>query len=165
MEINFTPWRLDYIKSDKKEEGCIFCKALEGAPSFDNLVVLRAPNSALILNRFPYNNGHLLAVPKSHIDSLCNLSSKESKELTKLLSYAEKAIRVIYQPNGINIGMNLGEAAGAGITDHIHYHILPRWRGDTNFVTIMGNLRVIPESLQDTYKKFKEFFEKDAPSF
>lgn len=165
MEITFSPWRLDYIKSDKKEEGCIFCKAMEGAPSFDNLVVLKAPKSALILNRFPYNNGHLLAVPKSHRDSLYALSSEERNELNQLLCYAEKAIRLIYQPNGINIGMNLGEAAGAGIVDHIHYHILPRWRGDTNFVTITGNLRVIPESLEDTYKKFRDFFEKDPPSF
>lgn len=165
MEINFTPWRLDYIKADKKKEGCIFCKALKDVPSFENLVILRAPNSALILNRFPYNNGHLLAVPKSHKDSLYNLSSEENIELTKLLCYAEKALRIIYQPDGINIGMNLGEAAGAGIADHIHYHILPRWYGDTNFVTITGNLRVIPESLEDTYKQFKNFFEKDPPSF
>lgn len=165
MEIKFTPWRLDYIKSNKKEEGCIFCKAFEDEPSFNNLVVFKTQNCALLMNRFPYNNGHLLAIPKTHTDSLFLLPEIEKNELTKLLSQSERALRIIYEPQGINIGMNLGEAAGAGIIDHIHYHILPRWRGDTNFVTIIGDLRLVPESLEDSYKKIREFFQKNPPTF
>lgn len=165
MEITFTPWRLDYIKSNKKEEGCIFCKAFEGQPSFENLVVFKGQFSALLLNRFPYNNGHLLAVPRMHSDSLFLLPEEEKRELSNLLCLSEMAIRKIYEPQGINIGMNLGEAAGAGIVNHIHFHILPRWKGDTNFVTITGNLRVIPEALEDTYNKMKVFFEENRYSF
>ncbi len=165
MEITFTPWRLDYIKSNKREEGCIFCKAFEEQPSFDNLVVFKGQFSAILLNRFPYNNGHLLVVPKTHSDSLFSLPEEEKLELSKLLCFSEAALRKIYEPQGINVGMNLGEAAGAGIVDHIHFHILPRWKGDTNFVTVTGNLRVIPEALRDTYEKVKNFFKENPPSF
>ena len=162
MEINFTPWRLDYIVSDKKEEGCIFCRAFEGAPSFNNLVVRRTANTAVLLNKFPYNNGHLLVVPKSHVDSLTLLSSEEANEMTGALAECERALRSVYNPQGLNLGMNLGQAAGAGIVDHIHYHMLPRWQGDTNFVTVLCNFRAVPEALEDTYRKIKEFFDREG---
>jgi len=158
LETKFSPWRLEYIKSEKKEEGCIFCKAFEGEPSFDNLVVSRNDETAILLNRFPYNNAHLLVVPRSHCDSLTLLPKKELDSLSAGLAACEKAIRALYDPNGINLGMNLGQAAGAGIIEHLHYHILPRWHGDTNFVTVVGELRVIPEDLRDTYNAFLKFF-------
>lgn len=158
MDTNFTPWRLGYIKSDKKEEGCIFCRVFREQPSFNNLVVFRDNNAAILLNRFPYNNGHLLVVPRSHEDSLTKLPSEEIQALSLALVECEKAIRSIFDPNGVNIGMNLGQAAGAGIIEHLHYHILPRWHGDTNFATVVSNLRVIPEDLKDTYDNFHKFF-------
>lgn len=160
MEINFTPWRMEYIKSDKKEEGCIFCKAFVESPSFENLVVKILGRSAILLNRYPYNNGHLLVVPYSHTSALSSLCEEEIRDLHCALVLCEKALKEIYNPHGINIGMNIGEAAGAGIVDHIHYHILPRWRGDTNFVTVIGNLRTIPEALKDTYDSLKRYFEE-----
>lgn len=160
MEINFTPWRLEYIKSENKnEEGCIFCNAFEVEPSFSNLVITKTKNCAVMLNKYPYNNGHLLIVPKSHKDSLTLLSEEEVFEMAKMLVLCEKVLRSIYNPQGINLGMNLGLAAGAGIVEHIHYHILPRWIGDTNFVTVLGNLRAIPEDLKDTYEKVKNIFD------
>lgn len=158
MDTNFTPWRLGYIKSDKKQEGCIFCGVFREQPSFNNLVVFRNVNIAILLNRFPYNNGHLLVVPRSHADSLAKLPSEEIHAISLALVDCEKAIRSILDPNGINIGMNLGQAAGAGITEHLHYHILPRWYGDTNFATVVGELRVIPEDLKDTYYNFQKYF-------
>ena len=112
-----------------------------------------------MLNKYPYNNGHLLIVPKSHKDSLTLLSEEEVFEMAKMLVLCEKVLRSIYNPQGINLGMNLGLAAGAGIVEHIHYHILPRWIGDTNFVTVLGNLRAIPEDLKDTYEKVKNIFD------
>ncbi len=162
METNFAPWRLGYIKSDKKEEGCIFCRAFEEQPSFDNLVVHRNDMVAILLNRFPYNNGHMLVVPRSHKDSLALLDKKELDALSDSLVLCESALRSCYSPNGLNIGMNLGQAAGAGITDHLHYHILPRWHGDTNFVTVVSQLRVIPEDLRDTYQNIRDFFSSGA---
>lgn len=160
MEITFTPWRLEYIKSEKKNgEGCIFCSAFEQEPSIENLVVFKNDKSAVLLNKYPYNNGHLLVVPRKHTDSLAKLDIEETFSLSRTLTFSEEALRKIYNPQGINIGMNLGLAAGAGITEHIHYHILPRWFGDTNFATIISDFRAIPENLSETYEKVKEFFD------
>jgi ATP adenylyltransferase len=158
LDTTFSPWRLGYIKSDKNEEGCIFCKVFEEQPSFDNLVVFKNEHIAVLLNRFPYNNGHLLVIPRSHKDSLTLLSPNEGYSLSNALVECEKSIRALYNPNGLNIGMNLGQAAGAGIIEHIHYHILPRWHGDTNFATVVSQLRVIPEDLKETYKIFFNYF-------
>jgi ATP adenylyltransferase len=158
LETYFTPWRLSYIKSEKNNGGCIFCKIFEEQPSFDNLVVFKNEHVAILLNRFPYNNAHLLVVPRSHRDSLTLLTTEEEHSLSNALVRCEKALRALYDPNGINIGMNLGQAAGAGITEHIHYHILPRWHGDTNFVTIVSKLRVIPEDLKETYNALSKYF-------
>ena len=158
METNFAPWRLGYIKSDKNEEGCVFCRAFEDQPSFDNLVIFRNELVAVMLNRFPYNNGHILVVPHSHKDSLTMLEKEEQHALSDAVALCESAIRSCYSPDGINIGMNLGQAAGAGIVDHLHYHILPRWHGDTNYVTVIGELRVIPEDLESSYNHLRNFF-------
>ena len=158
MEFVFAPWRLHYVQSEKKPDGCIFCRAFEAEPSFENLVVYRDERLAVMLNRYPYTNGHLLVFPKLHADSLTGLSADLRSALCEVLAFCEGALRAAYNADGINVGLNLGRAAGAGITDHLHWHILPRWSGDTNFATLLGEMRVIPEDLKGTYDRMRPLF-------
>jgi ATP adenylyltransferase len=158
VDFVFTPWRLEYVQSDKCPDGCIFCKAFENDPSLDNLVLYRDDLVAVMLNRFPYTNGHMLVFPKLHTDSLTGLDASLRGILGEVLTFCEGALRRTYQAHGINVGLNLGQAAGAGITDHLHWHILPRWSGDTNFATLFGELRVIPEDLSGTYERLRPQF-------
>ena len=136
----------------------MFCEALaEGA-----LVVFRGVTCYVILNLYPYNNGHLMIVPKRHIDSLAVASGDERSELMELARWAEMALGEAYQPHGMNMGINLGRAGGAGIVDHVHLHVVPRWEGDTNFMTVVGEARVLPESLEQTADKLRPIFERLA---
>lgn len=149
----WSPWRMAYIQDDKKEEGCVFCKALTSQNDAANLVVYRGQGVFVILNRYPYTSGHLMVVPNTHAASLQELTPEIRSELMEL---AVKSLRVLndgYHPQGYNFGMNLGEIAGAGIADHVHMHIVPRWSGDTNFMSTTAATRVLPEALEDTYLK------------
>ncbi len=158
MEFVFTPWRLEYVQSDKKPDGCIFCRAFTDPPSSDNLVVYRDDLVAVMLNRFPYTNGHLLVFPRVHTDSLTGMDAPTRAALCEVLTFCEGLLRRTYQAHGINVGLNMGTAAGAGITDHVHWHILPRWSGDTNFATLFGEMRVIPEDLSGTFDRLRPHF-------
>lgn len=158
MDFVFTPWRLDYVQSDKQPEGCIFCRAFTAEPSPDNLVIYRDERVAVMLNRFPYTNGHMLVVPRVHTDTLTGLDAATRAAAGEVLAFCEGLLRRVYNAHGINAGLNLGQAAGAGIIDHLHWHILPRWSGDTNFVTLFGELRVIPEELAGTFERLKPEF-------
>ncbi len=159
-DILYSPWRIKYILSEK-EDRCIFC----GKPSEENdrkhFIIYRSAHSFVMINMYPYNNGHLMIVPNRHCSKLTDLPTEELNDLFQLLQTTEGIIRRCYNPEGINIGMNLGKAAGAGIDDHLHIHIVPRWVGDVNFMTVIGGTRVIPESFERAYDKLKEQFDNE----
>jgi ATP adenylyltransferase len=158
-DILYSPWRMDYIESGKAE-GCIFCLKENAEEDKERLVLYRTEYSFVIMNLYPYNNGHLMAVPKSHVSCLTQLSDAERDDLFALAQKAVNVLYEVYHPDGVNIGMNMGKAAGAGVDDHIHVHILPRWSGDVNFMTCVGGVRVIPEDFGIAYKRLKEQFDK-----
>lgn len=155
METMWSPWRMKYIMEPKNQPGCLFCAALQQADSPDNLILLRGKTTFAMLNRYPYNNGHMMVVPFDHQASLNDLPPETQAEMMHLLSQAEQVLQHIYHPNGFNIGANIGSAAGAGVPCHVHFHILPRWSGDTNFMSTVGQTRVLPEELEQTYQRLQ----------
>jgi ATP adenylyltransferase len=149
----------------KGDGGCIFCAAGGAGESPDDpLVVARGRVAFVILNRYPYNNGHLMVVPRRHVATLADTTTEERAELMDLARRAEMALAEAYQAEGVNVGINLGRAAGAGIAEHLHVHVVPRWSGDTNFMTAVGETRVLPEALDATAKRLAPIFEKLARS-
>ena len=164
MDLLWSPWRYDYIKSgDHKttavSSGCVFCDILANPVSDEEKFILhRAGFNFVILNVYPYISGHLMVVPFEHLSEIDRASKETTDELMDLTKKCQTALREVYEPHGFNIGMNLGKAAGAGVAGHIHQHILPRWIGDANFMTSIGETRTIPEDLQTTYNKLKEKF-------
>ena len=152
MERLWSPWRFQYVSGSAQTEGCLFCDALERSDAAE-LILFRGATAYVILNLYPYNNGHLMIVPNRHIGSLASASPAELMELTDLTRRAEIAITEVYHPQGINLGMNLGASAGAGVVGHYHQHVLPRWSGDVNFMTAVGETRVVSEDLATTYEK------------
>lgn len=140
--------------------GCIFCGDPAADPSRDALILARGRVAYVILNLYPYNSGHLMVVPNRHIASLAAATAEELDELMRLTRDAEIALTEAYQPQGINVGINLGRPAGAGVVDHVHIHLVPRWTGDTNFMSVVGNIRVLPEELGDSAKKLRPIFER-----
>jgi ATP adenylyltransferase len=161
LEQLWSPWRLAYITGKASPEGCVFCNALSD-PAAEPLIVFRGRSCFVILNLFPYNNGHLMVIPNRHIPSLGAATAEERTELIELTAIAEAALTEVYQPQGLNMGINLGKPAGAGILDHLHLHIVPRWNGDTNFMTVVGRTRVLPEELPDSGAKLRPVFERLA---
>jgi ATP adenylyltransferase len=156
MERLFSPWRLRYIVSaPRKVRGCIFCRAARSRRDRANLVVARGRRSYVILNKYPYNNGHLMIIPNGHWASLVETPDDALDEMMRLAALCEKALRTAYNPSGINLGMNLGRSAGAGIEGHLHLHLVPRWDGDTNFMTVVHGTRVIPEALGSAYRRLR----------
>ena len=159
MEHIWSPWRYKYITSIESRTGCIFCHAQEKGKEREYLIVHRAQSNYIILNLFPYTSGHLMIVPYKHIASLAATDLATTAEMMELAKRAQEALEAEYHPDGFNIGMNLGRAAGAGVADHIHLHVVPRWTGDANFVSIVGETRVLPEDLQATYEKLTRHFD------
>ena len=159
MDRLWSPWRLPYVIGSRSEPGCVFCDAL-GRSEPDSLVLYDGETCFVILNLYPYNNGHLMVVPHRHTGTLASLSEAELRELAVLTQRAEIALGEAYQPHGINIGLNSGKPAGAGILDHNHIHLVPRWNGDTNFMTVTGNTRVLPEELGDTARRLRPIFQR-----
>lgn len=155
MKYIWSPWRMSYIQQHKDENGCVFCKAQEIPDGSENLILYRGKRSFVILNRYPYTSGHLMVVPFQHEASLEGLDAATRAELLELANQVIKMLGSEYQAQGFNVGINIGEAAGAGITDHIHLHVVPRWSGDTNFMSSLGETRVLPETLEDTYRRMK----------
>ena len=158
MDYLFTPWRYAYMVGADKAPSCLFCDLAKPGDDAKRLVVHRGEHCLVVLNAFPYTNGHLMIAPYGHIDSLAKLDPPAAQEMMTLTPRLEAALRDLYGPDGLNLGMNLGKAAGAGVAGHIHMHILPRWVGDTNFMTAIGEARVLPESLEQTYTKIKAKF-------
>lgn len=154
MEHLFTPWRLEYILSAKKS-GCIFCEMLEAEDDRELLVLHRGQHAFLVLNRYPYNNGHFMAVPYRHVDTLEDLLPEEMTEIMALAALGMRGLRRMSRPEGFNLGINVGAVAGAGVKDHLHLHVVPRWGGDTNYMSVTAATRVIPQALADTYDQLK----------
>jgi len=162
MERLWAPWRMEFIRGGKPE-GCVFCDLLkEGKPDREGLVLHVTPLCAVIMNRYPYGHGHLLVMPRRHVARLGELSREENCELAELMRKSVDVLSEAMEPQGFNLGVNLGKAAGAGIEDHLHWHVLPRWIGDVNFLTLVGEVRSIPEHLLVTYDQLRPFFEKES---
>jgi ATP adenylyltransferase len=160
LKYIWSPWRMEYIQSDKNEDGCVFCIEMARPDGPQNLIVYRGQHVFLILNRFPYTSGHLMVVPYQHTPALTELTKETQTEMMEIANRCVQVLKEEYHPQGFNVGINIGEAAGAGITEHIHMHIVPRWSGDTNFMSSLGSTRVLPETLEETYKRVKEAWEK-----
>jgi len=160
MDILHSPWRLKYILS-KKDDECIFCLKPEGGNDEKHFIIFRSDHCFVIMNIYPYNNGHIMVVPNKHVNSLVSLNKEELNDLFSTVQLSEKVINRAYGPDGLNIGINIGKAAGAGIDDHVHVHLVPRWNGDVNFMSTTGGTRVIPESFESTYKLLKEQFDNE----
>lgn len=159
MDYLWTPWRYQYITTAEKLEGCPFCHKLELGDDRKALIVHRAQHHFIILNLFPYTSGHAMVVPYQHLDSLQKLPVEAANEMIALTQRLEGVLRKLYNPDGINLGMNVGRAAGAGVAGHIHMHVLPRWSGDSSFMTTVSETRVLPEDLQTTWKRMKDALE------
>jgi len=161
----WAPWRLTYIEqpaSQTGETGCIFVDLPARNQDRDNLILYRGETAFVMLNAYPYTNGHLMVAPYRHTAELNDLSDPELLEIQKLLASSVRWIRSAYHPDGFNIGVNMGSAAGAGIPTHLHWHIVPRWAGDTNFMTTVGEIRVMPQGLTDSYDRLREAVLGDA---
>jgi ATP adenylyltransferase len=155
MDYLWTPWRYRYIVDASKNDGCIFCEVIRVNDDEKMLVVFRGTKNYIILNRFPYTSGHVMIVPYEHVSDFAALDGQTASEMMLLAQRAKAALEESYHPEGYNLGMNLGRAAGAGVLGHVHLHVLPRWCGDSNFMTVTGETRVEPEDLATTYQKLR----------
>jgi ATP adenylyltransferase len=162
MDYLFTPWRMEYIRSAKKD-GCIFCEMLE-TEDREALILHRGRHAFMVLNRYPYNNGHFMSVPYRHIATLEALSQEELTEVMGLVTLGLTVLRRAWSPEGFNLGANIGRVAGAGVKDHVHMHVVPRWAGDTNFMPLFSDTRVIPQMLDETYDELKAILEMLKPA-
>src|ERR1019366_8948728 len=161
MDRLWAPWRHAYVTSASGEtNACIFCNPSE--PGRDELILARGRVSFVILNLYPYNSGHLMVVPNRHVPTLAATTGDEQAELMRFTRHAEMALTEAYTPQGMNIGVNLGRPAGAGVLDHLHVHVVPRWNGDTNFMTVVGDVRVLPEDLATSARRLRPIFERLA---
>jgi len=164
MDVLWAPWRSKYISeaSKKKDDSCIFCDFPKSTNDKEHLIVYRGKFNFVILNAYPYNPGHVMVVPYRHVSSIELLSDEEALELFSMVKRAIKILRKVYSPDGFNLGINIGRVAGAGIDQHVHVHIVPRWNGDVNFMPVIGGIKVLPELLEDTFNKlYKEFNNED----
>jgi ATP adenylyltransferase len=156
MDYLWTPWRYAYVSTAEKATGCVFCDLVKQNDDEKALIVYRGEQCFVILNRFPYTPGHVMIVPYAHLDELRKLPSEAASEMIALAQRLETVLRELYHPDGINLGMNIGKAAGAGIAGHIHMHVLPRWVADANFMSVVGETRVLPEALEITWERIKK---------
>ena len=160
MEYLWSPWRMEYIENGPQEDGCVFCKMQSMQDGTENLIAYRGTLAYVILNRYPYTSGHLMVNPFVHKSTLEELDPPTRAEMMELASRCTTVLANIYTPQGFNIGVNIGKAAGAGVLGHVHIHIVPRWNGDTNFMSAVGQTRVLPEALEVTFERIKNEFQK-----
>ena len=163
MKDLFAPWRIEYIRMEK-QDGCIFCDLPREKEDEKNLILHRGKHAFVIMNNYPYNPGHVMVAPYRHVGSWEELSNEEILEMHNLVTLMIRAIKNRMNPEGFNIGVNLGRVAGAGIEDHVHIHIVPRWNGDTNFMPVIADTKVIPQAINETYRELKEEIEKITAS-
>ena len=158
----WAPWRLEYIKQAGEHEGCVFCDESAGAiDPEESLLVLRGEAAIALLNKYPYSSGHLMVAPRRHVGELAELGAEEVLEIHRLAVEAVEMLREVYGPAGFNLGWNLGHIAGAGIADHVHLHVVPRWSGDTNFMPVLADVKVIPEHLLATRERLREWLSSE----
>jgi len=162
MDYLWTPWRYAYITAAKEAQGCVFCHIRDAGEDRKAWIVYRGRYCYVSLNAFPYTSGHVLIIPYEHLDELQKLSRDSAQEMMNLSQRTETILRSLYHPDGINLGMNIGSAAGAGVAGHIHMHVLPRWIADGNFMTVVGETRVLPESLDVTWERMSKAFQSQA---
>lgn len=162
MHTLFTPWRYRYLTSSAPRKGCFLCRAAEEPGDPERLVVHVAEHHLVILNRHPYSSGHVMVAPRAHVGSPQESGKAERAELWPLVLRAHRVLERAYQPDGFNLGMNLGRAAGAGVPEHFHFHIVPRWSGDTNFLGVVAGVRLVPEALYDSWKRLRELFAEEV---
>jgi ATP adenylyltransferase len=155
LERLWAPWRMPFVKGAHSPSGCLFCRVAAGRSDREHLVVARRENAVLMLNRFPYAPAHLMVAVARHVGSFAGLRAEERDEVMKLAALGERLIRAEYRPHGLNAGANLGKVAGAGFPGHLHLHLVPRWNGDTNFMLAVGETRVLPESLTETWRRLR----------
>jgi len=158
MERLWAPWRMEYLMQDTPE-GCIFCDKPAAGDDAANLILVRTPLSFIMLNAYPYNNGHLMVAPLRHAATFNDLTAEERSDLVEAVALGERIIERAYHPQGMNVGANVGHCAGAGVPGHVHVHIVPRWEGDTNFMPVLGDVRVLPETLEETYERLRSALE------
>lgn len=163
-DVLFRPARLKYVRKLIETKGCVFCTTAERALSHETLCVFKTKYSQVVVNKFPYNSGHLLVLPLRHCGDLLSLSPNEFEDLHLTIREAIEAIKTIHQPNGFNLGMNHGATGGAGIPDHLHYHIVPRWNGDLNFFPLIAETKLVIETAEETYEKYRAYFAKKGNS-
>lgn len=161
MKQLWAPWRMTFLKSTPdKKVACIFCDLLSQKNDSENLILYRSQHSFVILNKYPYNNGHLMVIPLKHTNDLDQLNPTEHTELITLSNHCIKALKETYKPEGFNLGMNLGAAGGAGIREHLHFHIVPRWTGDTNFMPVLADTKSMPQHLEESFKELEPYFRR-----
>jgi ATP adenylyltransferase len=153
MEVLWAPWRMTYILNNEKTEACIFCPGEDRGTDEERLILFVGKLTMVMMNRFPYINGHLLVAPIRHVPDMEHLNDREMFDLLRTVRSSIQILNKIMNPEGFNVGLNMGKVAGAGLEEHMHFHIVPRWNGDTNYMTVLGDVRVIPEHIQETYKK------------
>ena len=161
MKVLWAPWRMEYILSNKKDTSCVFCPGDDRGRDDERLILFVGTLSMVVMNRYPYNNGHLLVAPVRHVSSLELLSNDERLDLLEKVSRSIQILKQVMSPEGFNVGLNLGRIAGAGMEEHMHFHIVPRWSGDTNYMTVVGAVRVIPEHIRETYETLLLYFQRD----
>ena len=154
----WAPWRMKYVQSHNR--GCVFCSVQKHPDGPAHLVIYRGRKAFVILNRFPYTSGHIMVVANSHLPSFEDLDSETRAEMIELATKCIQVLRRVYQPQAFNLGANIGEAAGAGVAGHVHMHVVPRWKGDTNFMGVVSETRVLPEALEDTYSRIRKAWEE-----
>ena len=157
VQVLWAPWRMSYIEGEKPE-GCIFCAPIDAASLRTSLILGTSSHARVMLNKYPYNNGHLLVAPHRHTAQFSELSDNEFHDLMALLRRSTDIVNAVFHPQGVNIGMNLGVCAGAGVADHLHWHIVPRWVGDTNFMPVVSSVRIMPQHLLDCYDRLRPYF-------
>lgn len=163
MDRLWAPWRMSYILETVKQEqpsGCIFCNMLNDTDDVRNLLLVRAEHCFVVMNLFPYNSGHLMVIPLRHTADFASITAAEHTEMGAMIELSRKALAECFTPHGYNIGMNIGRAAGAGILDHLHYHVVPRWNGDSNFMSAVGETKVLSESLPESYGRLKQVMDR-----
>ena len=158
MDVLWAPWRMEYVSSEDKKGPCIFCPGDDRSQDEQRLILFVGERTIVLMNRFPYINGHLLIAPLKHVSRLDVLSAEDKLDLITMVEKSMEVLREVMNPGGFNVGLNLGKVAGAGVEDHIHFHVVPRWGGDTNYMTVCGEVRVIPEHIHATYQKLLPFF-------
>lgn len=158
MDYLWTPWRYAYVTGTNEGQGCVFCDKRDDKDDRKSWIVYRGAQCYICLNAFPYTSGHVMVIPYDHLDELQKLPQDTAHEMMDLCQRMEKLLRNLYRPNGINLGMNIGSAAGAGVAGHIHMHVLPRWIADANFMTVVGETRILPEALEVTWERMRKEF-------